>query len=348
MATHWRFLKEYLENKVELTILQEIEGTYLSLDYINQHDFIIRYSWYQWKYHDFQSADFTQNISDNISKNILFIFADFTLFNPNKVEIVNSHFWHIRCDSDFCMQQALKAWLEKSKVSLSLPSAVDIEKFYKLKLQREERNGDIYDFLHVSSKELQKVKWVDCILEAFLREFLYSDQVRLTILTNKKEINNDVVPLYRQRFQKQNRGHQLVIIEEKINHAEVLEFYKQFDCYINASRLETFWIPVIESALLGLHVIVPNEHGMKEYVNLLDYYPVCWNYEIMPSDVRRNNNQSFWFEPDISSLRKSLRTAYEKKPVSNKCVLEKIKKKYDKNILGSRVLSKLNDCLFLV
>lgn len=296
MATHGKFVYNVLKKKFNVTLLNE-QTKSLNQKEIEKFDLIIRYSRYQKGYFDFSNADFSKHISNNKEKNILFLFADATLFHSKIIKQIKKEYNYIWCDSEFCYQQAIKSGLKADFY---------ISPGFKVAIPKVKHTG-YWNFIHIASRELQYVKWTDLILDSFYKAFNKDDSVKLTILTNNKKIDDDAIDLYQKKFNKENRLHQLNIISQKIPNKEVLDLIKKHNIYINSSRLETFWIPVIESALLGLKIISPNEHWMKEYIDKINAITIDGRWKDMPANTRRLNKKSRLFEVYWSSLQNALR-----------------------------------------
>ncbi len=335
MAVHWRFVYESIKNIYNVFILNEFLEPKKSQDFIEQFDLIIRYSWHQKDSTNFENANFTRNISHNINKNILILFSDSTLFHPSPIKEINKYFSEIWWDSYFCFTQWKKEWLNMqfyTNIGFDLLSD---------NIAIDQRNND---FLHICSRESQIVKWTDFILKAFYDTFRKDDDINLTIITNKKTIHNDMIWHYNNLFIKEKRNNQLNIIENKICHNEMNSIYQTHKTYINASRLETFWIPPLESLQNWLNLISPNQHGMSEYLQHLDYIEVKWDRKIMKQDTRRKNKETIRFEPSIQSLQESLiKSLYYKSNIEyNK---NQIKKHYSKEIVTQNLLEKIKEKL---
>lgn len=308
MWLHWRIFTEKLWKFFDdLFVYNEYVNWVANQEFIESFDKIVRYSWYQWERLNFQNADFLKNISKDKNKNILFIFADATLFPKNKIDSINDNFYMVACDSEFSEIQARKAWIKNICWSFQFI----LNKDFKTTNNRV-NSDETYNFLHISSRSLQRVKWVDIILQAFFDWFTAENNVKLNILTNKKEQNHDCLPMYLKKFIDCWRISQLNIIEKFMDHIDVANVYSMCDCYINASRLETLWIPPIESVLFWLDLISVEENWPSEYIHHIQHLPIKWKFSCMQKNVRRNNEKSTWFEPDTSSLKIAMNLCYKK------------------------------------
>lgn len=329
MWLHWtifsKMLKKYCN---ELSVYNEAVNWIAPTEFIESFDKIIRYSRYQGERLGFKNADFLKNISKNKNKNILFIFSDATLFPEEAIDIINNHFYKIACDSEFSEQQAKKSWIKN--ICGAFQFILDEDLINKRTLNPTTKDQDsTYNFLHISSRTLQKVKWVDVILQAFLDWFTPQDNVKLNILTNEKYLKNDYLPTFIKEFEKQWKWHQLNVIQKPISHVNLASLYRTNDCYINASRLETLWIPPIEAAIFWLKLISIEEHWSSEYIHNIQHSQVLGKFWNMPEDIRRDNKSSIWFDPSLDSLKAAMISCYKewkeynRNPEDIKFLLEK-------------------------
>lgn len=114
-------------------------------------------------------------------------------------------------------------------------------------------------FRFVSAGRLVEVKGFDLLIDAFTNAFRGNEAVTLTIVGGGKLMNS---------LKKQIANLQM---ENQINlsglktSAEVAEIFRESDCYVSASGLETFGVPLAEAWMLGLPCISADNTPIKEY-----------------------------------------------------------------------------------
>lgn len=58
-----------------------------------------------------------------------------------------------------------------------------------------------------------------------------------------------------------------VFFEGSIKNNELASIISEYGCYISTSPVETFGVPVVESLLIGVPVIISKSHSLAEYIN---------------------------------------------------------------------------------
>ncbi len=349
MSIHWNFFVNQLllyKEDFEIDTLNENNWAVLPQDVIETYSVVIRYSWYQWEYQTFKNADFTKNTSKDPSKNLLIIFSDATLYYPSSIQSINKHFKTIWADSVFCKEQAVKAWIKK--IDFILPVWINTN-LIKSKLSTTNIFNDVYKFLHISWRNMHYIKWLDCILDSFITEFTSRENVKLTIVTwdkSKNDTSIDIIDKYSDIFWKLWRLHQIEFIEKKLSHDETFDLYANHNCYVNSSRLETFSCPTLEAACMWLKIIMPWNQWMQEYEAMLDYDKINSTLVKMPTGVRRDNNESYWYEPDLDCLRSLLRKVFSNNEKWNINSINIIKNMYCQNSLWILAINNLRKLLF--
>lgn len=341
MATHGKFLYQILKQRYFVKVFNEQKNDQVSELFIESFDLIIRYSWHQKWYYTFKNANFNLNISNNPKKNILILFSDPTLFHPLTIKNIDKNFNNIWWDSLFTYNQWKKIGLNMSfytNIGFEINDKIPIWLINNDKCVNEKK------FLHITSRELQYVKGTDIILKTLFEKFSSSDNVSLTILTNTKHTKNDFIYDYQKIFENTGRNHQLNIINHKIPYSEMSSLYANHNVYINASRLETFWIPALEACLYGLDIIIPEEHGMKEYVQYLKVKKLMGNWESLPSNTWRSNKKTKCFAVDINSLYEKMKEPYGSLQDKwfNLCMIYKY---YNKEVVANRIFEYIESLL---
>ncbi len=182
--------------------------------------------------------------------------------------------------------------------------------------QKQERNSDEYKFLTVTN-ELFIIKGIDILLDSFLEAFNSSESVSITIKTNEKDQEQKLIQSFLRKFKEEKRSHQMKVVSHNIPHHLMPNLYQQYDCYVLASRTETFGLPAIEAAFCGLDIIMHTWGGMNDYSEIIKYKSIEGTIEQMPENTWRMNSQSNWFIPNKRNLIEHMRTAFKKNDTGN-------------------------------
>lgn len=159
------------------------------------------------------------------------------------------------------------------------------------------------------------------LLRAYLTEFTNEEAVLLRLLT-PSYIEADVDAL---RVSAQLSSYPQVEIVPGISDAAYWHFFADADCYVTASRGEGFGLPAFDAACMGLPVIAPAFGGSRDF---LGHYPrsTPYPYQLTPCVLPLTpdgaggaklvgpdflTGRQCWAEPDLSALRRCMRSAYE-------------------------------------
>jgi len=144
---------------------------------------------------------------------------------------------------------------EKFGVKLVIiPNIVDTESFkYQTKI-----NNDLFSF--VSTGNLLKNKRMDILIEAFYKAFNNNKKVRLYIYGNGPEYSYLMQMI--QNYKLKDQVFLMGLVERK----EIAKKMSESDCFVLASRLETFGVAYIEAMSMGLPVIATKCGGPEDFV----------------------------------------------------------------------------------
>ena len=165
-------------------------------------------------------------------------------------------------------------------------------------------------FLHISSAFPRK--GVDVLLEGYYKAFTIEDDVCL-ILKTFPNIHNNIDEILAELNKKYDRHPEVEWINRDLDEKELYGLYKVANCYVSVARGEGFGLPVAEAMLAKIPVIVTANSGMADFCNKDTALLV--DFKMVPADTHITNknsrNISMWFEPDINSLVKQLRSFYD-------------------------------------
>ncbi|HRP37461.1 MAG TPA: glycosyltransferase, partial [Candidatus Dojkabacteria bacterium] len=170
---------------------------------------------------------------------------------------------------------------------------------YKLKTKKS------YKFLHISSGLPRK--GVDVLIKAFTEEFDVSEDVALVIKTYRNESN--IIPELLKDLDKSNSPEIDVIYDLNLTEGQIASLYEQVDAVIIPSRAEGFGLPVAEAMLKQLPVVTTAYSGQMDFVSEENTWLI--DYELVKAESQLDLHNSFWAEPDIEQLKKTMRYLFE-------------------------------------
>jgi glycosyltransferase involved in cell wall biosynthesis len=277
----------------------------LSKYFLDSHDpdrcINLRYGWTQSKIQNFKNCQFTNLISKDKNKNILLISFDSTLLPSSKIKEINKNFIQVWCDSLFTCKKAREAGVFSSLLKI-LPLGVSNRNFYQ---KEKDIKWKSFRFVNVAGPNMFKIKGHDLLIDVFLKVFRNNDKVELHIKTNDKDQYVKLLHQYvncKRRELKTGRYPKVIVDGNYIPNRDIYRYLANFNCYVQTSRIETFGLPVLEAASIGLPIIAPNYGGFLDF--LTDDFSIKVDVEIkkMKANTWRKNKESFWGEIKKSSL----------------------------------------------
>ncbi|MNW56314.1 Glycosyl transferases group 1 [compost metagenome] len=169
----------------------------------------------------------------------------------------------------------------------------------------------------------------EALLRAYWEEFSSADNVRLVIKTNgyarheNQQWIQSRIQAYKKRLHIQKSTAPIELIARKLNNKSLRSIYAQGHAFVLPTRGEGVGLPFLESMASGVPVITTGWGGHMDFVTGKNSFLV--QYKLQPPAVSMNRNSSIsrqfrslfseqgqlWAEPDIGSLRRQMRRAYE-------------------------------------
>ena len=174
-----------------------------------------------------------------------------------------------------------------------------------------------------SLSQWQPRKGFDVLIKAFYQEFSNNEDVKLTIKTYRGEASDesDNKIILKEALSYKNACTdylndpkcKLNIVTGILSKEKLEELYSSATVFCLTSRGEGFSIPSAEAALYGIPCIVPKAGGHTDFLDkennfFFDCYPKP--VENMPKSFLFSSREMNFLEPDILSVRKQLRLAY--------------------------------------
>ncbi len=307
MAIHLKSIQIALEKFYHVTCLDDAK--HYSISYLDQFDYVIRYGWRMEEGAGFSTGRFDWNISSSSAKNILAVCFDCRMLSPEKIQEIELNFDTLIFDSSFSHQNGIKYF--GHKVTEIVSPALLGHPGVKENIVNKKTTS--YKFLHISNS-LHYIKGVDLIIDAFRCAFDSSNEgVQLEILASE---NDGKLGEFKAIFQSENRKFQLVINQTRYSHNNIWSLYEKANCYVCASRSETFSLPTVEAASVGLPIIMHNNGGMRDYSPMCVHYAPKSQLETIPENIWRKNKSIITMRPNIRSLASKMMQAYTEKRVN--------------------------------
>ncbi|RKP57387.1 glycosyltransferase [Cohnella endophytica] len=209
-----------------------------------------------------------------------------------------------------------------------VPHGVDAKMFVPMNKQLPSKKAN-RPFTFISVFGFQHRKNPEGLLKAYWEEFSSSDNVRLIIKTNGyAAYENDRWIRSRIQFYKAKLGIRkstapIQIIARHINTKSLRSIYAQGHAFVLPTRGEGIGLPFLESMASGVPVITTGWGGHMDFLSSHNSFLV--QYKLRPPVIGMNRRTSIsrqfrhlfsekgqlWAEPDIGSLKRQMRKAYE-------------------------------------
>jgi len=163
-----------------------------------------------------------------------------------------------KMDKVIAVSETLSKNIEKNfSVEVTVvPNIIDTKIF-----EFKENRNDTSKFNFISVGSLIPRKGMDTLIEAFRRSFIGNKNVTLTIYGDgpeKKKLKNII-----NKYGLCNN----VFLKGSANREEIANKMSMADCFVLASKLETFGVVYIEAMAMGLPVIATKCGGPENFVN---------------------------------------------------------------------------------
>jgi len=172
-------------------------------------------------------------------------------------------------------------------------------------------HADIFRF--ISNKGWRGTSWdrggVQYLLKAYAEEFNKDEKVELIIKLNSAYINPAIIEQSVNNLNLPDDRAKIHITSEFMSPKKLNELYNSADCFICATRAESFNLPGIEAMSCGLPTIQTSFGGQTDYMTKDNSLYI--NYILNPSEEVPMYEGINWATPKIESIKKQLRWAFE-------------------------------------
>jgi glycosyltransferase involved in cell wall biosynthesis len=200
-----------------------------------------------------------------------------------------------------------------------IPEAIDTDinpkeyKEYNIPYQK--------DYKFYSMFEWTERKNPLALLEAYWREFEYTEGVSLTIktyidnfqTTKKQEIDRAIAKL-KTKLGLSNYA-PVYLYRRLMDRHQIYRFHNTFDCFVSTHRGEGWGIPQMEAMLMEKPIISTNCGGIHEYLtDGMDAMLIDYTLEKLHGNNRNTQwytDEQKWANVDIQKVREAMRFAFE-------------------------------------
>lgn len=169
------------------------------------------------------------------------------------------------------------------------------------------QEGVPFRFLHISSAFHRK--GVDVLLDAFLDAFAGDDSVELYIKTFPNP-HNQVAELLQAYAEKHEHPARVVIDEQPLDDAGMIELYRTAHAAVLPTRGEGFNLPAAEALAMGIPVITTGHSAQIDFCTLSTAHLVGFQFAASESHVRADD--ACWVNPGKADLVRQFRRVRER------------------------------------
>ena len=162
-------------------------------------------------------------------------------------------------------------------------------------------------------------KGFDKLIAAYLMEFEKEDDTALIVKTYVSPTHPSPEHIIKEiqtaKLNTDNpKAHaksNIVLITDFLTKPQINWLFEQSNVYASATRGEGFGLTLFESVLNKKPVVAPSSGGHIDYLDPESTYFVDGMYDCCITSDPVYSQNSMWFEPNVGSLRKQLRQAYD-------------------------------------
>lgn len=149
---------------------------------------------------------------------------------------------------------------------------------------------------------------VQYVLKAFTEEFSKDEKVELNLHINPAYINPASVRQHMDDLKLDKNSPPIKVSATNIPYKRLPSLYQQADCYVCATRAESFGLDTAEAMACGLPIIATNYGGQIEHIPTVNKF-IDYKLEEVKEDIQYEGIR--WATPDIKDLRGWMRLAFD-------------------------------------
>ncbi len=226
-----------------------------------------------------------------------------------------------------------------------MPHAIDTSVYKNsYKISKISEVSGTFKFLCVSENVPRKN--LSQLIEEFWIEFDPTEPVSLILKTNASIA--DVIRKSKEKLKLYNTEsyQKIMVIDDRLNHQEMMGLYNYCDCYVNPSMGESWCLPVVHAAGFNKPVITIDSGGPADILSGYEKLFQINDFDKFPCESNNNipgyqTGMDYWYKPSHLSIGTSMRFCYTFRPDDNE---EDILSKFSDQEFINRVKLTLNPC----
>lgn len=246
----------------------------------------------------------------------------------------------------------LKTACLNSGISINInviPNSSNTEKYFK-KYPVFNAIKEIHEskkFVFYAITRLEEMKDVRTLIDAFVLEFSYFENVCLVLKMNdEKQKVSSLMETAKEKI-KGRRPADIYIINADLKETDLMSLHKNFHCYVNASSGTGWSYSTFDAMAMGKAPIVTKGTGTNEYIN----ESVGWiadssftNVDFSHADQKIYNCEHKIYKVNKDSLRKCMREAFVNRDMLEEKSSNGLDRSmlFDSHIIGKQLIGVLN------
>lgn len=262
------------------------------------------------------------------------------------VEKINtSNIIELWTPSTYCEEMFIDSGVKKP-INV-IPHGVDPEVWQPKTVDDQELidvKGDHFLFLAVGTFHNSR-KGFDLLAKAFSEEFSKEEKVKLLFKVNKIYNPHDTFNKYITQYLNKDGNVNVEYYDTDLTEESMVDLFNIADVYVSPHRAEGFGINILNALAVGTPTVVTGATGSMDFCTgdnslLVDVKEERWAPYIPPY------NNARWPEPDVESLKKQLRFAYENYKVLKETSLVesvRIREDYSWDKITERMIARVKE-----
>ncbi len=168
-------------------------------------------------------------------------------------------------------------------------------------------------FQFICNKGWRGTNWdrggVQYVIKAFAEEFKKDENVKLIIKLNPAYINPQTLRMAIDKLKLPEDRPKIQVILENMDFKKLCTLYNQGDCFICATRAESFNLPGLEAMSCGLPTIQTNYGGQTDYMT--DKNSLLIGFDLVNSEEFPSYEGIQWAVPNYDEIKEQMRWAFE-------------------------------------
>lgn len=212
-----------------------------------------------------------------------------------------------------------------------------LKKIAEQKVDVIENFTGMFKFLHISSCFPRK--GIKELLRAYFNEFKKEDNVVLIIKTFANE-HNRVDDYIKENRSMSKNPPRVCVIYDDLTLGQIKYLYKNCDVLVSPSKAEGFNLPLLEAMVCGEKAITTNWSGHTMFCRVNSNKLIDFSFQAAESHL--NLHDSYWANPDIECLQKSLRAMVRNLDKTDLIAINILKNQYTWENVANNIVKNIN------